>query len=573
MAVRSSNPPWQNAMTKYVLAITKLVSPFLAKNGGPIVLAQIENEYSWNDPAYVEWCGALVSGLHLEIPWLMCNGRSANGTVNACNGNDCAEYANKHAKLFPTQPLVWTEDEGWFEEWDRAPNSTAYDNRTPQEMAFVVLKWFGRGGAHHNYYMWYGGNHYAQWAANGVANKYADGANLHFDMLPNEPKKTHLRTLHRVLTEYSKKLLDHPAQANKKLHVQVWDQKSQQYIDSKYQWIYLYMGAVIFLENEDNKTASVMLGSWAYEIKARSVKVIDYQSMDVVYDSTNVDYAHLKTHRVYDPLVPKFEWKVWEEKVVGLDGAFAAGSPLEQLNLTSTNTDYLFYQTRVKVSKPGSMNVTIHSTDANAFIAFVDGKMQSSAFNTVHKYNPFNVTYSLPVTLDNTKEHNLTLLSVNLGVDNGVPPGSFDYKGIVHGVSLGEKDIWDGMWWHRPKLEGERLKIYTDDGSANVNWKQDINMVVNRPVVWFQAEFTRISVESGHSMMLDLAGMGRGHLFLNGFPLGRYWSIKVGGVYVQRYYFIPSDLIKDTNLLTLVEELGATNPGTVSIVDSSFTKL
>ena len=71
-------------------------------------------------------------------------------------------------------------------------------------------------------------------------------------------------------------------------------------------------------------------------------------------------------------------------------------------------------------------------------------------------------------------------------------------------------------------------------------------------------------------MLLGLAGMGRGHIFLSGFPLDCYWSIQVGGVYVQRYYFIPPDLITETNLLTLVEEVGAANPKSVTIVDSTF---
>ena len=554
-------------MARFVSDIAKLVTPYLAKNGGPIVLAQIENEYGWKDPAYIEWCGDLVGSLKLDIPWLMCNGESANNTINSCNGNDCASYAEEHDHKFPGQPLVWTENEGWFEEWDKAPNLTNADNRTPQDVAYVVLKWFARGGSHHNYYMWYGGNNFAQWAGNSVTNKYANGVNLHHDTLPNEPKKTHLKTLHQVLAKYNTALLKIPSQVHNKRHVKVFDEKQRKFVMSTKQWAYIYGNVLIFLENEADYTAEILLGSHYFYVKPFSIQVIQLPNT-VIYDSADVSYAHLATKRVFNPLVSKMGWRAWQEGVTALRGGFVASPPLEQLNLTMTDTDYLYYQTQVRASKPGSVVVSVNSTDSNAFLAFLDGRLQSHTYNNQHKFS--NVTYSLPVTIDDRNLHNLTLLSVNLGTDNGARPGSFDSKGIVNGVGLGGKDIGNNLWLHRPKLEGEIKEVFTAEGSAEVVWDQDITKYANQSVVWYQTAFTRIEVKSGHSMLLDLAGMGRGHMFLNGFPLGRYWAIQVGGVYVQRYYFIPPDLIMETNLLTLIEELGTVDVGSVSIVDSSF---
>lgn len=103
-------------MARFVTDMVKLATPYLAGNGGPIIMAQIENEFRFTDPAYVQWCGSLVAGLDLGIPWLMCNGQSANNTINTCNGNDCTAYAYAHARAFPGQPLAWTENEGWFQE-------------------------------------------------------------------------------------------------------------------------------------------------------------------------------------------------------------------------------------------------------------------------------------------------------------------------------------------------------------------------------------------------------------------------------------------------------------------------
>ena len=51
---------------------------------------------------------------------------------------------------------------------------------------FNVLKFIDRGGSYHNYYMYYGGNHYGKWAGNGMTNWYTNGVMIHSDTLPNE---------------------------------------------------------------------------------------------------------------------------------------------------------------------------------------------------------------------------------------------------------------------------------------------------------------------------------------------------------------------------------------------------
>lgn len=88
------------------------VEPFLAKNGGPVIMGQIENELgSYGGAAsqecvawlpslnlcntlsrYADWCGDFVQSLQAQIPWVMCNGLSAPSTVNTCNSNDCEKY-------------------------------------------------------------------------------------------------------------------------------------------------------------------------------------------------------------------------------------------------------------------------------------------------------------------------------------------------------------------------------------------------------------------------------------------------------------------------------------------------
>ena len=208
---RDYNQPWMTQMATFVRAIAMVAYPFLAKNGGPIILAQIENEYQGSQE-YVDWAGALADSLNFKIPWVMCNGMSAKNMINTYNFNDGArDYAEMHEQAWPDQPLAWTENEGWFQEWDRESYASG-DDRTPQDMANVIAKWFAIGGAHHNYYMYFGGNHIGLWGAASLTNMYADGANYRADNLPNEPKRTHLNRLHQILISYNDALMSSPKQ-------------------------------------------------------------------------------------------------------------------------------------------------------------------------------------------------------------------------------------------------------------------------------------------------------------------------------------------------------------------------
>lgn len=54
----------------------------------------------------------------------------------------------------PSDPLVWTEDEGWFQTWAKdKKNPLPNDQRTAEDMAYAVARWFAVGGAAHNYYV------------------------------------------------------------------------------------------------------------------------------------------------------------------------------------------------------------------------------------------------------------------------------------------------------------------------------------------------------------------------------------------------------------------------------------
>jgi len=251
MSLRNSNPVWLFEMEKFVTKIVHITDKYLASNGGPIILAQIENEFGWSKHLdYINWCGDLVDKLNLKIPWMMCNGLSANNTINTCNENDCQEYATHHVERYPGQPMSWTENEGWFQQWSESHSPESY--RTPEDVAYTVLAWFARGGSHHNYYMWYGGNHMGRWAGSSITNQYADGVNMHSDLLPNEPKRTHLMRVHKLIADHSAILLASKIQVNNPVHLLYYDKKTKQFEEGTQQLAFVYnnnAGCVVFVQN------------------------------------------------------------------------------------------------------------------------------------------------------------------------------------------------------------------------------------------------------------------------------------------------------------------------------------
>jgi beta-galactosidase GanA len=82
---RCDDPVWENEMSRWVRMVGSVIEPHLARHGGPVVMAQIENElHSRPSDPYVGWCGQVAQSLDWNIPWVMCNGASANNTINTC---------------------------------------------------------------------------------------------------------------------------------------------------------------------------------------------------------------------------------------------------------------------------------------------------------------------------------------------------------------------------------------------------------------------------------------------------------------------------------------------------------
>jgi len=138
----------------------------------------------------------------------MCNGQSANNTINTCNGKECTKFIEsngQNGRVLIDQPPLWTEAEGGFQVWSGSPSDpTSYFwGQSTSGEAYNMAQWFARGGSHANYYMFSGGSNIERWAGAGITQYYAVDGPVCPDLLPHEPKYSHLTGLHMQVAKYA----------------------------------------------------------------------------------------------------------------------------------------------------------------------------------------------------------------------------------------------------------------------------------------------------------------------------------------------------------------------------------
>lgn len=207
---RSYNEPFMYHMKRYAEKIINMVKSenLFADQGGPIILAQIENEYNnvqlsykENGKKYVDWAANMATSLYNGVPWAMCKQKEAPPSIIiTCNGRHCGETFTGPG---PNKPSLWTEN--WTAQYRTFGDPPS--QRSVEEIAFAVAQFFARNGTLNNYYMYYGGTNYGRTGSSFVSTRYYDEAPLDEFGLRREPKFGHLRDLHRALRLSKKALL------------------------------------------------------------------------------------------------------------------------------------------------------------------------------------------------------------------------------------------------------------------------------------------------------------------------------------------------------------------------------
>ncbi|KAK4481130.1 hypothetical protein RD792_012007 [Penstemon davidsonii] len=209
MTFRTKNDAFMNEMKNFTNLIVDMVKQeqLFASEGGPIILAQIENEYGNvissygnNGKSYINWCANFAESLSIGVPWIMCQESDAPPSIiNTCNGYYCDQFWPNNQNI----PKMWTENwSGWYKDWGGQD-----PHRTAEDLAFAVGRFYQYGGTLQNYYMYHGGTNFGRVAGGPyITTSYDYDAPLDEYGNLNQPKWGHLKKLHSLIMSMEKVL-------------------------------------------------------------------------------------------------------------------------------------------------------------------------------------------------------------------------------------------------------------------------------------------------------------------------------------------------------------------------------
>lgn len=524
---------------------------------------------------YANWCGAVAEQLSPNVTWTMCNGLYANNTILTCNAIDNAhqwlEKYGGNGRIQVDQPAMLTEFEGGFQTWgSTAKNPLDYFwGRTARAMTRDAMKWFARGGCHLNYYMFFGGYNRGRAAAAGITNMYASDVPLCPSGQRRQPKFGHFEALHQAISGVASTLLAASTALGKGQALRYQDEDGLWKVGSD-QRAFEYKSDdksykhVVFVENDADNEVIVELPFLDGQTNAKIISMNAHSSILLVdgmieFDSSSIDPRIMSVERKYagkDSLPLLLDWVSWQEPLGAHSGdatTWTRSIPVEQTELNAdsgVSSDYAWYETTFILDETVHQSTLFIETQmANAFVVFIDGKFVGAVDHHLKKEGP--ITLSLEMGSIEYGKHKLRLLSESLGYLNliGRWGGSTmrKRKGITGEVtlSLGTSNVSlvDGREWRSyPGLHGEALNR---DGMKRENFMSNLDMGSSNTPTWSSTLFDSPRYDPTQEGLFVKISSGRGHLWLNGRDLGRYWNITRGesSEYSQQYYFFPDDFL------------------------------
>ncbi|TKW22719.1 hypothetical protein SEVIR_4G246300v4 [Setaria viridis] len=577
ISFRTDNGPFKAAMQAFV---EKIVSMMKAEGlfewqGGPIILAQVENEYGPMESVmgggakpYASWAAKMAVATGAGVPWVMCKQDDApDPVINTCNGFYCDYFTpNSNSK-----PTMWTEAwSGWFTAFGKP-----VPHRPVEDLAFAVARFIQKGGSFVNYYMYHGGTNFDRTSGGPfIATSYDYDAPIDEYGLLRQPKWGHLRDLHNAIKQAEPALVS-------------GDPTVQSIGNYEKAYVFKSSGGACaaFLSNyKTNAPATVVFNGRRYELPAWSISVLP-----------DCKTAVFNTATVKEPSAPAtmspaggFSWRSYSEATNSLDDrAFTKDGLVEQLSMTWDKSDYLWYTTYVNIDsseqflKSGKWpQLTIYSA-GHALQVFVNGQSYGTAYGG---YDSPKLTYSGYVKMWQGS-NKISILSAAVGLPNQGTHYETWNVGVLGPVTLsglneGKRDLSNQKWTYQIGLHGESLGVHTAAGSSSVEWG---GAAGNQPLTWHRAYFN--APAGGAPVALDLGSMGKGQAWVNGHHIGRYWSYKAAGgggcggcgyagTYSetkcqsgcgdvsQRYYHVPRSWLNPSgNLVVLLEEFGGNLSG------------
>ena len=166
--LRTRDPHYLNAVKSYLKEVGRVLGPLQITHGGPIIMAQVENEYGFygKDTSYMEEIRSTLLEAGFDVPLFACNPPDVmkNGMLpnlfQAGNfGSDVEKNFAKVRLIQPSGPLICSEFyPGWFDTWGQPHHLGKPANYLPNLKAMLDM------GASFSIYMAHGGTTFGLWS-------------------------------------------------------------------------------------------------------------------------------------------------------------------------------------------------------------------------------------------------------------------------------------------------------------------------------------------------------------------------------------------------------------------------
>lgn len=551
-------------MAQFVTRTMEELRPFLAGNGGPVALLQIENEYGnieqyygSDGKKYAQWAADLVAGMGTGLPIAMCQQQGVVGVIETCNGFYCDPHDPGLA-----YPSLFTEAwSGWFQGAGGSPG-----HRPASDLAYAIAKFVAEGGTMWNYYMLQGGTNFGRTAGASIATSYDYDAPISEWGFPRQPKYRLLQRLHAALHKYEPAIVGNDPP-------QWWSQGVHAMPGLS---VHPYGAQVIFLVNANstiNYTYSVnctgFLGDSGFAKEVRvplwSVSIVDGKSCEVAFNSAvevEVDTGASKvatTHSIDRVGTPSTTWEYYTEATNVSWCAEERRKVVQQLpeHIGATGgplvTDYLY----ASVELP-----TAAAVGAGTMLTAMEHPLVGGPLGGLHRVDGFvdgvwfEVAPGFPVKMPSTTSTKsvLTLRMSIQGLPNYLWSNSlckksecngpwdshlenFD-RGLLGPIFLNEtatgkviRNLTHSNWTICPGLEGEAMRLYSPQTSAPASIWQTGRGALEATGSWVRLRLPLPALacsDKTSGIALNLTGMGAGEAWVNGHSIGRYSLAKLG---------------------------------------------
>lgn len=469
---------------------------------------------------------------------------------------------------------------------------------------FLTLSFQSRG-THLNYYMFFGSYNRGRQAAGGISNFYATDAALCPSGQRHQPKFSHYAALHEVIKGIAPTLLAAPSSLGKSKDVKVLN-KSGNWTKGTKQRVFEYDGNeilsldhskmkhVLFIENDADEEVVVDVSSAQSPQKLTMAPTSALIIVDGIleFDSAAIDPQFMAFKRIFVSDLALLDWSSWPEPVSCFktdDQTWRGKAPVEQTRLNvglEVPSQYAWYETTLTTSEAlHDVKLWIESQRSNGLLVFLDGLFVGEAEDHSHLYEG-NRPMSIGISGLTIGNHTLSILSESFGYSNLI--GRFGnsgtgpkIKGITGDVllSIGSEaqnaSLVDGReWLSFPGLHGETMFQQSLALPRSRKLRRVAKSSSRPSPMWYSSLFDTPTYDpSIQGLFLDIS-KGRGHLWLNGKDLGRFWNITRGetDTLTQQFYFLPFDYLRSDghlNEITIFDAFGSDHAEMTKLVLSS----